>query len=437
MAIDVVIVGGGISGLAFAYYFLRDQPNARIKVIEASARWGGTIRTDFVDDLPIDVGPDAWVGSAGAASDLASELGLACVQPAVDRVLFFAKKRLVAVPEGVVQGVPTRARSVLQSPILSVAGKARTLLRFVRPVRSVVNEQTSVSELLRAHFGKEWAERIAKPLLSGVFSTPIEHLAAQSAWPKLAEWAAAGASPRAMRDARPRLEAPSRGMQSLVDALAETLKKKECQLQLDNEVVKIESGADDFFLHTRHGIERSKQVVLAAPLGVSLKLLLTKNSTHADGMVPPMWAPMSMVIVATKSAPKPLAATGWLVTEPNDFGLTAVTLLHEKWRRNHAQNGVFRLFFRSSHRTDRELESLAIAHIESVLQRPLDVARTWVRRFDPGSFLRTPEHLKFVNDTIAAHPSVNVLGVRSTGISSAIAEAKARALGVAANFKSC
>jgi protoporphyrinogen oxidase len=340
-------------------------------------------------------------------------------------------------PEGIVQGVPTRARSVLGSPLLSVGAKARALLRFAKPRQSKVDATTSVSDLLGEHFGAEWASKIARPLLSGVFSTPIEHLAAKSALPKLASWAASGASPRAMRDARPRLEAPVRGMQSLIDSIVDNLKTMGCELELDNSVVKFSPDAEGFAITTRSGVETSHQLVLAAPLATSLDLLQTKNSTGGNPLIPPMWAPMSMVILATKRLPKELAATGWLVTESNVFGLTAVTLLHEKWRRTPHEIGIFRLFFRTLESSQRDLERFAVAHVERVLGEPLDIDRTWVRRFEMGSFLRTPEHLKIVRDIVGAHAEVTVLGVESTGISSAIAEAKAMALGLAANFKSC
>ena len=72
---DVVIIGGGISGLSTAYYLAK--AGAASTILESRPRLGGVIQTDHVEGCTIEAGPDSFLSAKPAALDLIRDLGLA------------------------------------------------------------------------------------------------------------------------------------------------------------------------------------------------------------------------------------------------------------------------------------------------------------------------------------------------------------------------
>src|SRR5690606_35924660 len=167
----IVVVGGGISGLATAYYL--HAGSADVELLEASERFGGNIRTERVDDFLFDVGPDSFLRSRPEALQLCRELGLEeemiVPGPAGRGVYIACDGRLERMPEGLALGVPLSLGSLLDCPLLSPVGKARALIEPL--VRSRKNgAEESIGDFMRRRLGKEVAHRLAAPLLAGVFA---------------------------------------------------------------------------------------------------------------------------------------------------------------------------------------------------------------------------------------------------------------------------
>ena len=76
----IIIVGGGISGLATAFFVMEEAKNnqreVQCTVIERDARWGGKILTNDTKDLLIEGGPDSFLTSKPWAMELCRTLGL-------------------------------------------------------------------------------------------------------------------------------------------------------------------------------------------------------------------------------------------------------------------------------------------------------------------------------------------------------------------------
>src|SRR5450432_2671661 len=121
----IVIVGGGLSGLACARAIsvaaAKTGERVSIVVLEASARFGGIIETEHHDDFVMDHGPDGWVTNKPEASILATELGLASeVIPTIEknrRVYIAHDGVLHPMPEGLVLGIPTRISPIVKTPL--------------------------------------------------------------------------------------------------------------------------------------------------------------------------------------------------------------------------------------------------------------------------------------------------------------------------------
>jgi protoporphyrinogen/coproporphyrinogen III oxidase len=184
---DVVIVGAGISGLSLGYFL--KQRGLSVEIHEAQPLLGGNIRTAAHDGFLYDVGPDSFVRSKPDAELLCRELGLgeALVEPLPEgRQVYVAfEGALHPMPEGLALGVPTHPQALLESKLLSDVGKLRALCEpfVIGPERWPSDE--SIEEFLVRRLGREMTERIAAPLLSGVFAGDAGRLSVHAAFPQL------------------------------------------------------------------------------------------------------------------------------------------------------------------------------------------------------------------------------------------------------------
>lgn len=180
----VAVVGGGISGLAVAYR-LRDR--ARVVLLEADDRLGGTIVTRRESGFLIEGGPDSFIVQKPSALELCRELGLeGDLIPTRYRCAFvYSRGRLHPLPEGMFLTVPTRVIPFALSGLVSVPGKLRMALDLVLPRGRGGDE--SISSFVGRRFGREAVEKIAEPLMAGIFVAPADRLSIRATFPRLAE----------------------------------------------------------------------------------------------------------------------------------------------------------------------------------------------------------------------------------------------------------
>ena len=175
---NVAVIGGGITGLAAAFYLRKLRANARITLFESGSRLGGNIRTERREQFLVDAGPDSFIAGKPPALDLCRELGLSGElirpRPGARRVYVARDGQLQAVPEGLVMGVPTRLGPLLRSGFLSLSGKLRMLAEafiprgFGRGSANLGDE--SIEAFMTRRFGKEAALRFAAPMLAGIYA---------------------------------------------------------------------------------------------------------------------------------------------------------------------------------------------------------------------------------------------------------------------------
>jgi protoporphyrinogen/coproporphyrinogen III oxidase len=182
----IAVVGGGISGLAAA--FTLQEHGADIVLFEAKERLGGKIHTDRIDGLLIDSGPDSFLSSKPAALKLVERLGL---QESIINTLpdgggtfILRDGRLMPLPEGLTLLVPAEFKAIARTPLLSPLGKARMAMDIVIPPRRDDADE-SVGSFVRRRVGNEAFERMAEPLLSGIFAGDADRLSLLSTFPRL------------------------------------------------------------------------------------------------------------------------------------------------------------------------------------------------------------------------------------------------------------
>jgi oxygen-dependent protoporphyrinogen oxidase len=303
------IIGGGIAGLAAAYELEKARAagaNVEYTLYEAGERLGGSLASEMVDGAVLERGPDSFLTEKPAATELCRELGLgADLIPSNDaarKTYIVVKNRLVALPDGLMFLVPTKLIPTATTRLFSWMTKLRMGLELLHPPRPSAEADESVAALVERHFGKEAVDRLADPLLSGIYGGDAAQLSARTVLPRLVEMeteygsltrgmlaahrkmrakaatqksgaggpAKAGAKPAGARSIFTTLRG---GMQQLVNALAERLNPAWVRLALP--VSEIEKVANGWMVTAGWNSEFYDSVIVASPAWAA-SVLLTK-----------------------------------------------------------------------------------------------------------------------------------------------------------------
>jgi len=188
---DTVIIGGGISGLAAAYYLAK--AGAKATLLESRPRLGGVIETVSQDGCTLEAGPDSFLSAKPAALELIEELGLAGqVIGSNDhlRVTFVRRNgKLVPLPDGLMMMVPTRILPLVTTRLIGWGTKVKMGMELFRAPKPHSEDQ-SVSEFIAEHYGAEAVEYLAEPLLSGVYGGDPDQLSVRSVLARFVELSA-------------------------------------------------------------------------------------------------------------------------------------------------------------------------------------------------------------------------------------------------------
>jgi oxygen-dependent protoporphyrinogen oxidase len=182
----VVVVGGGIAGLACAYEL--HKAGAAVTVIEKD-RLGGVIRTERAGDFLVEGGPDSFLTTSKPwARELCLELGLEdqLIAPGSRKVHIFSGGRLHELPEGVFLTVPTRWWPFMMSGLFTFGGKMRMAMDLFLP-RGPEVEDESIGSFIRRRLGQEALDKLAEPIMAGIHVASADELSLRSTFPKFAD----------------------------------------------------------------------------------------------------------------------------------------------------------------------------------------------------------------------------------------------------------
>ncbi len=332
----VVVAGGGVAGLVAALECAK--VGIRVTVIEASDRLGGSIRTEEIDGLAVDLVADGFALGAPALDTLIDELGLRdAVEPAAGDAIAVAvgspdALRVARLPVGLA-GIPANPWSDDARRIIGWRGAWRAYLDRLRPPLTIGREQ-SLGALVRTRMGVRVRDRLVAPLAFGRFGVDVDDVDADLAVPGLSTaLTRAGSLAGAISQLLPDGPAPSRatlrgGMGRLVDALAGRLADLE---------VEIRTGARVAGLHRDDGgwtvrIENAApDAAASAPDADSVAQASDPDATGAPDpdATPTGQVIADVVIIATDgdAAASLLASAGISVAAPASRQRDVVTLI--------------------------------------------------------------------------------------------------------------
>lgn len=240
MAACVAVVGGGISGLAAAVRLRELAPRTRVLLLEAGPRLGGVVHTARHDGFLIEEAADGFLTMPGTAVALCERLRLAESLREPDatrrRAYVVCHGALEPIPEGFAVLAPGRLWPLVKSPVLSLPGKLRAALEYFVPRRRDEGDESLRSFVCR-RFGREVYERLAQPLVGGIYSADPEHLSILATLPRFRQMerergsllramlhrARAASSQPNGAASEGRFATPAEGMAALVGALADQL----------------------------------------------------------------------------------------------------------------------------------------------------------------------------------------------------------------------
>lgn len=442
----IVIVGGGITGLAAAYELAaRGVP---FDLFDASPRLGGLILTEHVDGFTIEAGPDSILAQKPAAVDLCESLGLGprLMASTPPRTAFVLKHgRLHALPSSSVLGIPTTWRGIAGYGLLPPLARGRLAMEPIVP-RRTGGEDESVAAFFRRRFGRATVGLVAEPLLGGIHAGDVDSLSIASLFPRFVEAETRRGS--VLRAFRHTHRAPTdglfrslaSGMGELVSAIEERLPAESVHRHTRVEAIGKHHGG---WSVTAGGITRAaRAIVIACPARFAAELLGPIDGRVGDlcSEVPYVSSVSIALAWPRKAVTHPLRGSGFVVARrANALRITACTWVSSKWSgRAPAGTVLLRAFAGGAHDpgavdlSDDELVELARRELSGVLgiTGPPLLSRVYRWRdagaqHNVGQMARMAE----IERRLAPHAGIFVAGsgFRSVGIPDCVADGRAAA----------
>ncbi len=364
----IAIIGGGISGLSAAYT-LEQKRRAGVPVeytlYEASPRLGGVLRTDYLAGCVIEAGPDSFVTEKPWAADLCRSLGLGDEligsNDADRKTYILTRGRLVEMPDGLMFLVPTKILPTGLSPLFSWKTKLRMTRELFHPPRAVEHDE-SVAAFVERHYGSEMVDRLADPLLSGVYGGEASNLSVRAVLPRFAEMERThGSLGRAMLAARKKSKSGSRktspplftslrkGMQHLAESVVAQLTSSSLATNALVQAIQPENGG--WVVSAGFQSDHFDSIIVALP-GPATADLLRMASPELSSEISGIQYSSSITVGlgydhAVRNSLPP--GFGFLVPRSEGKQLLAATFVHNKFpHRAPDDRALLRCFFAGS-----------------------------------------------------------------------------------------
>jgi protoporphyrinogen/coproporphyrinogen III oxidase len=400
----VAIIGGGIAGLSAAWYLEKARKSGawlEWRLFEKSDRLGGVIRTEYRDGYVLEAGPDSFLSIKPEAAELCRELGLGSeIIPSNDfqrKTYILVKGRLVPIPDGLQFMVPTRVRPMMTTPLFSFGTKLLMAREWFMGAGNH-DQDESVASFVRRHFGQQMVDRVAEPLLAGVYGGNAENLSLRAVLPRFAEMernhgSLVRATLKARKSAAPTASQPlftslRGGMQELVNALSTALPQS--SLYLQQPAIALHRADRKWQIGVAGAIEDFEAVILAVPAPFAGALLLNVNPEAASLLANMQYTSSGAVLFAYDQLNLP-SGFGFLVPASEGRKMLACTFVHNKFSHRAPRGKVLlRCFFSSSrmpellHRREEDLKDISRQELKEILGIEAEPQFTHVYRWRYG-----------------------------------------------------
>ncbi|MFE4630153.1 protoporphyrinogen oxidase [Streptomyces mirabilis] len=338
---QVVVIGGGIAGLAAAHRLL--DRGARVTVLEASDRVGGKLLPGEIAGARVDLGAESMLARRPEAIALAREVGLAdrLQPPATATASLWTRGALRPMPKGHVMGVPGTAAALFG--VLSDEGLAR-IERDAELPRTEVGDDVAVGEYVAARLGREVVDRLVEPLLGGVYAGDAYRISMRLAVPQLFAALRTHVSlTEAVREIQAKAAAAQQtgpvfmgiegGVGQLPLAVARSVRERGGEILTGATVTELRRAGDGGWRVVAGGrVLHADGVVVAVPAGPAATLLRAEAPAAATELAGVEYASMALVTLAYRRADITLPeGSGFLVPPVDGHTIKASTFASRKW----------------------------------------------------------------------------------------------------------
>ncbi|MEN2995026.1 MAG: protoporphyrinogen oxidase [Thermodesulfovibrio sp.] len=300
---ELVIVGGGISGLSLAYFLLKKNPQLDLRIIEAEKKVGGKIVTENISGFLCEGGVNGFLNNKLSTLSLASELNIEPIKGSDN-----SKVRYLLI-DGKMTKVPENPIKFFLSPILSISGKIRMLKEyFVAPVKEHTDE--TVESFVTRRVGREFYEKLIDALSTGIYAGDPSKMSMKSCFSKVywleKKYGGLIRGLIALRKERKDVKVqPSVVLMSFKTGMAELVYSLECNLSSKiikgNRVIGITKQNSYYSVYLENGdIFESEKVVLSCPAYETAEILKELNKEISDILKTIPYPPLSVVAFGFK-----------------------------------------------------------------------------------------------------------------------------------------
>ena len=441
----VVVVGGGIAGLAAARRLELLVPDVEVILVERDVL-GGKVRTERVRGFVIEAAPDSFLSRKERGVALCEELGLADEligrRPENHRTWVRRGRELLPLPEGLTGMIPTNLDALERSSLLSDEGRARFAAEPDQPA-APGDEDESVAAFVTRRFGREAYDALVEPLLTGIYGGDGEQLSVRATFPQLrALELEHGSLLRALpAQAAPAGSPPFVSLAGGMDVLVATLVAALTRTTVVRGWAEAARRTADGYVVDLAGRDpvRADGLLLATPAFATAELVEELDADLAEVHASIPYASSVVVTLAFAAGDvRPLDGYGYVIPRADGGDVLACTWSSQKWEgRAPAGSALVRVYAGRFGGRDLTVESddalLALARDElALLDVTAEPALVRVQRWPlgmPQYVLGHPERLERIEARLEAHPGLAVAGAayRGVGIPDCVASGEAAA----------
>lgn len=436
----IAIVGGGISGLATAYYLQKNNPQIEIRIFEASSRAGGLLETHHPSQALMECGPDAFISEKPWALELCKELGLEdqiiSTRSEFRRSFMLSGGELKPIPAGFYLTAPKTFKAWCDLPGMSLFGKLRMLADLFLPAKKD-DQDESVADFVCRRFGRETLEKLAQPMIAGIYTSRPEALSLLATFPKFRRMEkqhgsiirALASEQGAQAASGPRYSlflSLRNGMGSLTDHLAKRLQEA---IQLSALVKKIERRNQGWGIQTDWGSYEADAVCLAVPSYAASEMLSDVCPDLSEKLAAIRFEPVATInfLFEKKLIEHALNGFGFVVPAGENSSLIGCSFSHQKFegRVCDSSHVLLRAFVGGAYghaifeKSDDEMIQRTLADLKKILGISGAPLNTLLKRYPQGMPQYEVGHLERVRDifeTAACKEGLFLTGLSYSGI---------------------
>ncbi len=452
----IIIIGGGIAGLAAAVHLKAGakayDKTVEVLLLEKNGRLGGKILTDKQDKYLIEGGPDSFLPEKVWSVNLARHLGLETeMLPSNDQfkgTFIYSQKKLHSLPEGVMLMVPTSFWPMAKSHLISWHGKLRMGIDVFVPKRKIMEDESLASFVTR-RLGRECLEKIAEPLVAGIHTSNPDNMSVLATFPRFVQMeqksgslilgmlaalksrphaTLSGPPPKAGQPKMTYFMSFKNGMQTLSQACADYIGKE--SVHTGSPVKAIEPKGKGYSVVLENGETLyADHVMIASAAYDAAAMVKSFDQPLAVQLGKIEWSSSSTVSIAFRKEDikVPLKGFGFIVPRIEGKRINAATYSSIKWSFRAPDDTVLiRAFVGGGHHEElvQELDDagmvkMVLQEFDSILGLRANAQFTKVYRWNKGMPKYTVGHLDriaLLDRMLATHPKLHLIGCSYKGI---------------------